>query len=246
MKTDFFAIYDAIGSCVTSSEPLTGTFFGERWAMAEAAGRLGIAMATPGDSIDPLFPAGLCGHTLSDAAKAVSSWNLTEASLALAAANCFCNFCEHAQSLGALMDPGQHYTHGIDFRGKKVAMIGHLHGTEEMRRDADNIYIIEREPKTGDYPDAACDYILPQCDIVIITGSSIINKTLPHLLELCENALTVLTGPSVPLCPALLDLGIDRIAGLCLTDKTGITAHVKSGAPGSPYGYGRGFLLTKE
>ena len=245
MKTDFFAIYDAIRAGVTSSEPVTETFFGERWAMAEAAGRPGIAMATPGDSIRPLFPEGLCTQPLSEAAKAVSGWNLTEASLALAAVNAFCNTPERAEELGAAVEDGRHYTFGIDFRGKKVAMIGHLHGTEEMRRDTEAVYIIEREPKPGDYPDAACDFILPQCDVVIITGSSLINKTLPHLLTLCENALTVLTGPSVPLCPALLDFGIDRIAGLCLTDKPGISAHVRSGALGSPYGCGKGFMLTK-
>lgn len=246
MKTDFFAIYDAIASAVKSEDIISGTFFGERWAMAEAGGVTGIAMATPGDSIAPVFPDGLCGQTVSAAAKAVSGWNLTEASLALAAANSFYNTSERAEALGAALEGGRHYTYGIDFRGKKVAMIGHLHGSEEMLRDAAEVYIIEREPKSGDYPDAACDLILPQCDVVIITGSSIINKTLPHLLSLCENAFTVLTGPSVPLCPELLDLGIDRLAGLCLTDRAGIAAHVKSGALGSPYGYGKGFMMTKK
>lgn len=246
MKAESFAIYDAIASGGHSDEPITGTFFGERWAMAELGSRSGIAMATPGESIAPRFPEGLCGQSLSQAAKAVSGWNLTEASLSLAAVNAFCNTVEHAEALGAAIESNTHYTCGIDFRGKKVAMIGHLHGSEEMRRDAEAVYIIERDPKPGDYPDAACDYILPQCDVVIITGSSIINKTLPRLLILCENALTVLTGPSVPLCPALLDFGIDRIAGLCLTDRSGITAHVQSGALGSPYGYGKGFMMTKK
>ena len=87
--------------------------------------------------------------------------------------------------------------------------------------------------------------LLPQCDLVLITGSSIVNKTLPHLLELCENAYTILTGPSVPLCPDLLDLGIDRLAGMAVTDRPGINQHVMSGAMASPYAYGQSFLLKR-
>jgi len=105
------------------------------------------------------------------------------------------------------------------------------------------VYIIERVPKAGDYPDAACDWILPRCDLVIITGSSLINKTLPHLLSLCEDATTILTGPSVPMCPALLDFGIDRLAGMVVTDRQAMAEHVRLGRHGSPYGCGQAFLI---
>lgn len=86
---------------------------------------------------------------------------------------------------------------------------------------AKQVYILERHPKPGDYPDSACEYLLPECDTVLITGSSMVNKTLPRLLELCKNAYVILTGPTVPLCPALLDFGIDRLAGMVVTDKAG-------------------------
>ena len=53
---------------------------------------------------------------------------------------------------------------------------------------ASEVYIIERRPKPGDYPDSACEYLLPDCDIVIMTASAAINKTLPRLLELSKNS----------------------------------------------------------
>ena len=80
---------------------------------------------------------------------------------------------------------------------------------------------------------------------MIITGSSLINKTLPHLLSLCRGAYTILTGPSVPLCPALLEQGIDRIAGMVVTDPEGMKNSVLTGQRGSPYRYGKPFLLVK-
>ena len=84
---------------------------------------------------------------------------------------------------------------------------------------AKNYFILEREPKPGDYPDSACEYLLPQCDLAVITGSAAINKTLPRLLELCRGAEVVLTGPSVSLCPALMpSCGIRRLNGQAIVD----------------------------
>ena len=60
-------------------------------------------------------------------------------------------------------------------------------------------------------------YNRPDCDVVIITGSAAINKTLPRLLELSRRAQVILTGPSVSCCPALTELGIDRLNGRVIT-----------------------------
>ena len=80
---------------------------------------------------------------------------------------------------------------------------------------------------------------------MLITGSSLVNKTLPRLLELCRDAYTVVTGPSTPMCPALLELGIDRLAGLVITDPDGMRAHAAQARDGSPYPFGKPFMLAK-
>ena len=244
--SDFFALYDALADSVKSAEPAASVIFAERWAMAETAEGLGLAMATPGDSIPPRFPGGLAGLPLCEAAKAVSSWNLTEASCALAAANAFFNTGARMEALGSF-EPYENYsTAGIDLRGLTVGLIGHLHGPKGLREQARAVYTIERSPQPGDYPDAACDALLPQCDLVIITGSALVNKTLPHLLELCKDAFTILTGPSVPMCPALLDFGIDRLAGLVVTERGGMVDYVRENRRGNPYGFGQSFLLKRR
>ena len=98
-------------------------------------------------------------------------------------------------------------------------MIGHSNMTEESFAAVKKLYIMDREDKPGAMPDSAAEFYLPLCDLVIITGSAAINKTLPRLLELSRNAQVIMTGPSVSCCPPLLDLGIDRLHGRIITQK---------------------------
>ena len=178
--------------------------------------------------------------------KAAKSWNLTEASFGLAACNAFYNTPERMAALGCAL-PGDVYpTVGLDLHDKTVGIVGHMNGPRGLRDIARAVYVLERRPRLGDYPDAACDWLLPRCDVVLITGSSLINKTLPHLLELCENAVTILTGPSVPMCPALLDFGIDRLGGFVVTGREAMAAQVRHNVHGSPYVCGESFLLKKR
>ena len=242
---DFFSLYEGIIDAVPRGLRVTETCRGERWSMAFNERNAAVAMFTPGSSIPPLFPQGLNDLEVHQAAEGIKSWNFAEASLALAAVNSALNTEERVRALHAEDSMDRYYTQGLDFKGKTVGLIGHMNGPPEMRREAKEVYIIEKSPQEGDYPDSACDWLLPRCDIVIITGSSLINKTLPHLLSLCRGAYTILTGPSVPLCPALLEQGIDRIAGMVVTDSEGMKNSVLSGQRGSPYRYGKPFLLVK-
>lgn len=245
MKENFFALYNTIIDALPGDGVIESVLSGERWALAESSAGCALAMMTEGDSIAHMFPEGLSGMDIKKAAHAIKSWNFEESGLAIAAVNSVYNTPERMEALSCYLPYERFYTDGIDFRGKTVGLVGHLHGPKNMRQDAKAVYILERSPQDGDYPDSACDYILPQCDIVLITGSSLVNKTLPHLLELCKNAYTVLTGPTVPMCPELMEHGIDRLAGLCVTDQDGLRAHVVHGCHGSPFIFGKPFVLIK-
>lgn len=244
MKNDFFALYEALIDGVKCTEPVRNTLLGERWALVETETAAGMAMFTDGRSIEPMFPT-MEGLPLCKAAEAVRSWNFEEASLGLAAVNAFYNTPARIAALGAQTTMDVYSTEGIDLHGLTVGIVGHMRGPAGLHAQAKAVYTLEREPREGDYPDSACDYLLPRCDLVLITGSALVNKTLPHLLELCEKATVILTGPSVPLCPALLDLGIDRIAGMAITDRAVLRERVEKGQRGSPYGEGSPFLLKK-
>ena len=207
-------------------------------------GESGLAMTTAGSSIPARFDS-LEGLPVRKAAEAVTSWNLEEATSGMSVINACYNTESHMNTLSCF-EPYENYcTDGLDLTGKTVGLIGHLTMPEETLRLCKDVYILERNPQPGDYPDSACEYLLPKCDVVLITGSSLINKTLPRLLDLSQNAYTILTGPTVPLCPELLDLGIQRLAGMIVADQEKMALHVQEGKYGPPYPYGTTFLLKE-
>ena len=240
-------LYDALLAGLPRKGDVTRTVAGERWTAAETdLGGSGCAMTTEGGTIPPGFPNGVEGMRIKVAASAVKSWNFAEAGLGLAAMNAWYNTPERVAELGCEVPYDNYCTRGLDFAGRTVGLIGHLRMPPGTLDAAGRVYILEKHPQPGDYPDSACEFLLPECDIVLITGSSLVNKTLPRLLELCRDAYVILTGPSVPLCPALLDFGIDRLAGLAITDRAGLRRHAAECLEGPPYPYGRTFLLGRD
>lgn len=215
------------------------------WTMAAWEDHLGLAMTTFGDTRPPLLSQEQ-PLRVRQAAEAVKSWNLPEASAGMAVINGCYNTPARLEALRCA-EPFENYcTRGLDITGKTIGVIGHLGMPKDILRLAGEVYILERNPRPGDYPDSACEYLLPKCDVVLITGSAFVNKTLPRLLELSRRAYTIVTGPSVPMCPELLGLGIQRLAGLVVTDRAGATVHVEQGRSGNPYPFGTPFLLEED
>jgi uncharacterized protein len=61
--------------------------------------------------------------------------------------------------------------------------------------------------------------VLPSADVVLITGTTLVNDTLEHLLELCRpTARVVVVGPTVGLLPdAFMRRGVDVLGGIRVT-----------------------------
>lgn len=244
--TDFFELYDVLIQGVSSDALITDTLMGECWTAVETRNHFGMAMTTPVDTAPRMLSADHTGLSLKELAQAAKSWNLTEAGFGMAAVNAYYNTPARLDSLGAYEPFERYCTNGVDLQGKHIGVVGHLNMPPSVYEQAASLRILERNPRPGDYPDSSCDWLLPQCDVVIITASTLVNKTLPRLLELSKNAYTILAGPSCPLCPQLLELGIDRIAGLVVTDTEGMKEKIRKEIPGPPYPMGKPFLLAKE
>ena len=243
---DFFALYDILIAPIDTDAVVTGALMGDCWTAVETENHFGMAMTTPVDTAPRMLSRDYCGKPLKSLAAAAKSWNLTEAGFGMAAVNAFYNTPARLEQLGAFEPFDNYCTDGIDLKDKRIGVIGHLNMPSSVYEQSREVLILERNPRPGDYPDSACDFLLPQCDVVIMTASTLVNKTLPHLLSLCENACTILAGPSCPMCPGLLELGIDRIAGLVITDAQGMKDKIIREIPGPPYSMGKPFLLTRE
>lgn len=242
----FFELYDVLIDGIQSEAIVTGTLMGECWTAVETNAAFGMAMTTPVDTAPRMLAGSCMGMPLKQLAHAAKSWNLTEASFGMAAVNAYYNTPQRLEQLKAYEPFDNYCTDGLDLRNKRIGVIGHLNMPASVYAQASQVLILERHPRPGDYPDSACDWIIPQCDVVIMTASTLVNKTLPHLLELSKNACTILAGPTCPMCPELLELGIDRIAGLVITDVEGMKHKITNEISGPPYSMGKPFLLTRE
>ncbi len=155
----------------------------------------------------------LTEKTTLELAEYAKSWNLIEASIGVAAINSMIK-AKGAVNINAreiILRKGQ---------GKRIAMSGAFPFTPELKKLAKQLWVMELDqsqlnPAQGIITETAAEYIIPECDIVIITGSTLINKSMERLLELARlaKAYTVVLGPSTPLSEVLFDYGAHLVAG---------------------------------
>jgi uncharacterized protein (DUF4213/DUF364 family) len=108
------------------------------------------------------------------------------------------------------------FQHGAN---KNVAVVGHFPFVNRLKQFVKNLWVLELNPREGDLPAQAAPEIIPQADVVAITGTTLINKTFQSLIDLCRrDAHVILIGPSTPLSPVLYDHGIDIISGTIVID----------------------------
>jgi uncharacterized protein (DUF4213/DUF364 family) len=147
-------------------------------------------------------------------ARMAYSDSLLEAAIGMAAINSLLEVNEEkCQELNAgrlIAEKGQ---------GQKVAIIGHFPFVPRLREAVDELWVIERNPHEGDLPEAEAEKLIPQADVIGITGTAFTNHTIERLLKLCRpDAYVVMVGDTAPLSPVLFDHGIDAISGTKVID----------------------------
>jgi uncharacterized protein (DUF4213/DUF364 family) len=112
-----------------------------------------------------------------------------------------------------------------------VAVVGHFPFVSRLHSIAGELSVIEKNPREGDLGEAEAENILPEADIVGITGTAFTNHTIENLLNLCRSdAYVVVLGGTAPLSPVLFDYGIDAVAGTLVTDPETVLRSVSQGA----------------
>jgi uncharacterized protein (DUF4213/DUF364 family) len=114
---------------------------------------------------------------------------------------------------------------------KRVAIVGHFPFVERVRQTAAACWVLELDPRPGDVPAEQAGEVLPQADVVALTGTSLINHTFSDVLNLCRaDAYVLLLGPSTPLSPVFFDVGIRAISGTRVVDPACVLLAVEQGA----------------
>ena len=221
--TSAWDVYDALIEDLPEDVTVTASHRGPRWTrVLSSADGVGSAWTMDLRS-RPALSADVpdAGRPLRDVAALVKSWNLAEASVGLAALNSWYSKAEVAAEQG-FEETGAGLTWREVFEpcndvveGQRVAVIGHYPFARKSLWKAGELEVLERDVQAGDFPDTACEYLLPEADWVFISSSSLVNKTAPRLIALAADggARTVMVGPSTPMHPMWLDLGVDTVTG---------------------------------
>jgi uncharacterized protein (DUF4213/DUF364 family) len=167
----------------------------------------------------------LTRKTALELAEYARSESLLEASIGMATVNSLIDIdeskCVEKNAFEIILEKGE---------GKNVAIVGHFPWIPKLRGKTRNLWVLEQRLREGDLPAKEADRILPQCDVVGITGTSFINHTLERLLQLCKDAYVLLVGPTSPLTPLLFDHGIDAICGSKIIDPDRLIRTISEGA----------------
>lgn len=242
-------IYDELIESIPKDLVIKDFIAGLNWFLVDSCST-GMAMTPREGSRYLSFAGSIVGKKVYEVASLVKSWDNYEAALGLAAINSVINSAEKIEKLSELKICNHVQQNVFEFmkdriKGKKVAVIGHFPDIEKLASICE-LSILERIPQKHDFPDPACEYILPQQDFVFITGTTLINKTLPRLLELSKDTYVTLVGPSTPMTKSLYKYGINMLAGTVVTEPKKVWDLIKEGGRSEFFGNGAYMVKIEE
>ncbi len=179
----------------------------------------GLAATLPRDALrqePPMVkePGYLLGKSPLDLARMAYSQSILEAAIGMATINSLLEIdedsCAELNASELILEKGN---------GKKTAIVGHFPFIPRIRKYSKEVWVIEKNPKEGDFKESDAENLIPQADVVAITGTALTNHTIDYLLKLCDpKAYVIILGDTAPLSPVLFDHGLNAISGTKVID----------------------------
>ncbi len=176
---------------------------------------------------------------VSEALSLVSSLNPLEKSVGVAAVNAVSSYL----LWGAGQRRGLQIEVGVDIisavphvASGKVLIVGHMGPLVRAlkERGAEEVYVVERCAAMrcrGALSDSALPRLAPEADTLVVTGATLVNDTLDHILSLRKRDSTlVLVGPTAGAHPTPLFVeGVDAVASMRAVKVSAVLDVIKRG-----------------
>ena len=188
------------------------------------------AVCSPSSVVAMPFPGKLRGRGAADVAREALSGHGIRRTIGIATVNALADCCWQRRP-----HPNVELRHGVDAfdatdirHGDNVVVVGaFVPFLKELKRRGHAFLVLEQHPATlkADElpffrPAEQATEILPIADVALITGSTLVNNTLEHLLALTRpDARVTVVGPTVGMLPdAFLARGADVLGCVRITE----------------------------
>lgn len=229
-------IIDALLDHLTDDAPVRRVLVGAFWTAVELDAdppRCGLASTLRGVGHHHGPPIAEAGRLLTYSGRELAQWlradRVMASSIGMAAYNALNGLnavdeaaCTEANAEDVILERGA---------GRRVAIVGHFPFVDRVRETAAACWVLELVPRPGDLAAERAEEILPQADVVALTGTSLLNHTFDELIGYCRpDAFILVLGPSTPFSPALFEAGVDGLSGTVVDDPARVLRAVEQGA----------------
>ena len=187
------------------------------------------AVCCPSSAMAMPFPGKLRGRLARELLKETAASSGIRRAVGVATMNALTEMCwdrEPCQEVELRIGVDAYDAAGIR-PGDHVVVVGaFVPFLKALKRASHRFTVLEMDPATLKpdelpcfRPAAEADSVVPSADVVLITGTTLLNATLASLLALCrKDARVVVVGPTVGMLPdAFLHRGVDVLGGVRVT-----------------------------
>lgn len=179
----------------------------------------------------PLNAGVLHKESLKSLAKRILDEDPLENAIGIAAINAQCNQASMHKDLG---NENAFEIAMREGKNKNVSVIGAFPAAFKLRDSGicKKVNIIELD---NNLIDGTISYknsseVLNESHVVLVTATTLINKTMFDILLQCKNCLKILVGPTTPLHPLFHEIGFDYLCGAIVEDKETAKLYLSQGA----------------
>jgi len=218
------------------------------------------AVCCPSSALAMPFPGKLRGRPVRDLLRETRAASGIRRAVGVATMNALADMCwERRAPRGVELRTGidAYDAAGIQ-PGENVVVVGaFVPFLKSLKQARQKFTVLEMDPATLKpdelpyfRPSEQADAVLPSADVVLITGTTLLNDTLERLLALCRpTTRVVVVGPTVGLLPdAFLRRGVDVLGGIRVTAPNAFLDVLAEGGSGYHF-FGRSaekVVLTRQ
>jgi uncharacterized protein (DUF4213/DUF364 family) len=114
-------------------------------------------------------------------------------------------------------------------RDGETVLVGDFPFTQWLRQQVKTLYLFELRDVPGRVAPDQWDTILKRCDVLGLTGTTLLTRAMANYLDKAPQAYTVIIGPTTPMTPVMFTWGADVLAGAHIVDPEPVFAGIRKG-----------------